>query len=90
VTPWTIAHQAPPFMGFSRQVLEWVAIAFSILLKITYIFNAISIELTMAFFKELEYFKILEWNGTEIQKTPNCKSNPEKEKWSWRNQALWL
>ena len=79
MTPWTAAYQAPPSMGFSRQVLEWVAIAFSILLKITYIFNAISIELTMAFFKELEYFKILEWNGTEIQKTPNCKSNPEKE-----------
>ena len=26
-TPWTVAHQAPPSMGFSRQeVLEWVAI----------------------------------------------------------------
>ena len=29
-TPWTAAHQAPPSMGFSRQVLEWGAIAFSI------------------------------------------------------------
>ena len=29
-TPWTVAYQAPPPMGFSRQkVLEWVAIAFS-------------------------------------------------------------
>ena len=29
-TPWTVAHQAPPFMGLSRQrVLEWGAIAFS-------------------------------------------------------------
>ena len=28
-TLWTVAHQAPPFMGFSRQdVLEWVAISF--------------------------------------------------------------
>ena len=26
-TPWTLAHQAPPSMGFSRQ--EWGAIAFS-------------------------------------------------------------
>ena len=23
----------------------------------------------------------------ETQKTPNSQSNPEKEKWSWRNQA---
>ena len=30
-TPWTIAHQAPVSMGFSRQrILEWVAISFSI------------------------------------------------------------
>ena len=26
----------------------------------------------------------------ETQKTPNSKSNLEKEKWSWRNQAPWL
>ena len=26
-TPWTVAHQAPPSMGFSRQALEWVAIS---------------------------------------------------------------
>ena len=25
-TPWTVANQAPPSMGFSRQ-LEWVAIS---------------------------------------------------------------
>ena len=29
-TPWTAAYQAPPSMGFSR-VLEWGAIAFSVL-----------------------------------------------------------
>ena len=31
VTPWTVAHQAPLAMGFSRQerILEWVAITFS-------------------------------------------------------------
>ena len=23
----------------------------------------------------------------ETQKTPNSQSNPEKEKWSWRNQT---
>ena len=31
-TPWTAVHQAPPSIGFSRQsVLEWGAIAFSLL-----------------------------------------------------------
>ena len=29
-TPWTAAHQTPPSMGFSRRVLESVAIAFSV------------------------------------------------------------
>ena len=24
----------------------------------------------------------------DTQKTPNSKSNPEKEKWNWRNHAL--
>ena len=28
-TPWAVAHQAPLFMEFSRQDLEWVAISFS-------------------------------------------------------------
>ena len=29
-TPWTVAHQAPPSMGFFQaSVLEWGAIAFS-------------------------------------------------------------
>ena len=29
-TPWTVAYQAPPSMGFSRQeYLEWVAMSFS-------------------------------------------------------------
>ena len=26
----------------------------------------------------------------KIQKTPNSQSSPEKEEWSWRNQASWL
>ena len=30
VTPWTVAYQAPPSMGFFQaRVLEWTAIAFS-------------------------------------------------------------
>ena len=29
-TPWTVAYQAPPFMGFCQaKVLEWFAISFS-------------------------------------------------------------
>ena len=28
--------------------------------------------------------------GMETQKTLNRQSNPEKEKWSWRNQDPWL
>ena len=29
-TPWTVAHQAPPFFGiFQARVLEWAAISFS-------------------------------------------------------------
>ena len=29
-TPWTVAYQAPPSMGFSMaRILEWVAISFS-------------------------------------------------------------
>ena len=30
-TPWTVAYQASRFMEFSRRVLEWVAISFSIM-----------------------------------------------------------
>ena len=28
-TPWTVAHQDPLSMGYSKRVLEWVAIPFS-------------------------------------------------------------
>ena len=29
MTPWTVAHQAALSVGFSRQELEWIAVAFS-------------------------------------------------------------
>ena len=29
MTPWTVAYHARPSLGFSRRVLEWVAISFS-------------------------------------------------------------
>ena len=44
-------------------------------------FTAIPINLPMAFTTELEFFKIF------METQNNSESNPEKEKWSCRNQA---
>ena len=58
----------------------------TILPKTIYRFNAILIQLPMAFFTELEQ-KNSQFVWT--QKTPNNQSNLEKVKQSWRNQASW-
>ena len=50
-----------------------------------YRFNAIPIKLPMAFFHRTKTKKFT--IHMETQKTPNSQSSPEKEEWSWRNQA---
>ena len=49
--------------------------------KAIYTFN---IKLPMAFFTELEQNVLV---CLEAKKTQNSQNHPEKEKWSWRNQA---
>ena len=48
-----------------------------------YRFNAIPVNLSMAFFTELEQNFMIHM---ETQKTPESQSSLEKEEWNWRNQ----
>ena len=70
------------FLGWKNQYHRM-----TIVTKTIYRFNAIPFKLPTAFFTELEQ-KFFNFCGNT--KDSNNQSNPEKEKWSWRNHSLTL
>ena len=76
-TPWTVAHQTPLSMGFSRQKY-WSGVQLP----------SLPYQATNGIFHRARTnnFTIF----MEIQKNSNSQSNLEKEEWNWRNQPAWL
>ena len=69
-TPETAAHQAPRFLGFSRQELEWVAISFS---------NAWKWKVKV---KSLSRVRLLETPWTTAHQAPPSMGFSRQEYWS--------
>ena len=82
VTPWTIVHQAPLFMGwiFQARILEWTAISFSRVLYI-YVYEISLEEAGMA-----THSSILAWripHGQRSQAGCNSWSHKELDMTEW-------
>ena len=87
-TPWTIAYQAPPSMGFFQaRVLEWVAISFSRGLKS----RDITLPINVCVVKALVFPVVMYGCESWIIKKAECQRIDAFELWCWRRllRVLW-